>query len=427
MRKHWIFFILLASLLLASCNMISTPEPISTAEPTAAPTSTVEGGTTTEVAPTKELVKSPPATCRPSAVIPEMNPTVVAILEPLTEKEWARGAENPKMTIIEYSDFQCPACAATVPALEEFVSKHEDEVRLIFRHNPLASIHDKAELAAQAAEAAGEQGKFWEMHDILFTKQSEWNSLSSADFTTWVTDQAKGLGLDTANFTATMTAEATAKRVKASEEHAQTSGINSTPFLFVNNLPYGGRRDVESLTSLLEFFKLEDRAYDTCPEMTIDPNKKYTATIKTERGDVVIELFADKAPWAVNSFVFLAREGWYDNTPFHRVIANFVAQGGDPSGSGFGSPGYVYTNEIDPSLRFDKAGVVALANSGADTNGSQFFITYGPQPDLDGNFTIFGYVINGMDIVGQLRPRNPEQDVILLPADMILSITIEEK
>ncbi len=204
----------------------------------------------------------------------------------------------------------------------------------------------KAELAAQAAEAAGEQGKFWEMHDILFTKQSEWNSLSSADFTTWVTEQAKGLGLDTANFTATMTAEATAKRVKASEEHAQTSGINSTPFLFVNNLPYGGRRDVESLTSLLEFFKLEDRAYDTCPEMTIDPNKKYTATIKTERGDVVIELFADKAPWAVNSFVFLAREGWYDNTPFHRVIANFVAQGGDPSGSGFGSPTCIPTKSI---------------------------------------------------------------------------------
>ena len=124
----------------------------------------------------------------------------------------------------------------------------------------------------------------------------------------------------------------------------------------------------------------------------------------------MIQLYADQAPLAVNSFVFLAKQGWFDGVTFHRVIPGFVAQTGDPSGTGKGGPGYFFKNEVS-DLRYDKPGVVGMANSGPDTNGSQFFITYAPQPSLDGSYTIFGQVIQGMDVVENLTPAihpNPE-------------------
>jgi cyclophilin family peptidyl-prolyl cis-trans isomerase len=161
--------------------------------------------------------------------------------------------------------------------------------------------------------------------------------------------------------------------------------------------------------------------------MTVDPTKTYTATLHTEKGDIVMELYPDKAPWAVNSFVFLAQNGWYDGIAFYRVIAGFVAQTGDPSNSGLGSPGYSFTDELDPSLHFDKPGVVAMNNTGADSNGSQFFITYTTVPSLDGKYTIFGQVISGMEVLNMMRPRDPSTDSILLPPDPITSITIEVK
>jgi cyclophilin family peptidyl-prolyl cis-trans isomerase len=161
--------------------------------------------------------------------------------------------------------------------------------------------------------------------------------------------------------------------------------------------------------------------------MTINPKKQYIATLETEKGQVVLQLYPDKAPLAVNSFVFLARSGWFDGITFHRVIPGFVAQTGDPSGTGQGNPGYMFNSEIEPALKFDRAGVVGMANSGPDTNGSQFFITYGPVPDLNGGYTIFGKVLSGMDVLEQLTPRNPQPGVSLPPGDELISVTIEEK
>ena len=133
--------------------------------------------------------------------------------------------------------------------------------------------------------------------------------------------------------------------------------------------------------------------------MTIDVNKKYFATIKMAKGgEFVIQLYPDKAPITVNSFVFLAREGFFNGVTFHRVLDGFMAQGGDPDGTGGGGPGYQFVNE-DSDLTFDKAGVVAMANAGRDTNGSQFFITFGPADFLNGGYTIFGQVTEGMDVV----------------------------
>ncbi|HEX9013543.1 MAG TPA: peptidylprolyl isomerase [Anaerolineaceae bacterium] len=161
--------------------------------------------------------------------------------------------------------------------------------------------------------------------------------------------------------------------------------------------------------------------------MTIDTHKQYTATLKTEKGDIVIQLYADKTPTTVNNFIFLAKQGWYDNVTFHRVLSGYIAQTGDPSATGYGTPGYFFANEIDPSLKYDSPGVVGMANAGADSNGSQFFITYAAEPKLDGKYTIFGKVIQGMDVVQKLTPRDPSQANNLPPGDKILSVTIEEK
>ena len=168
------------------------------------------------------------------------------------------------------------------------------------------------------------------------------------------------------------------------------------------------------------------KQYSAPPEMTIDPAKRYLATFKLAKGgEFVIELYPDKAPITVNSFVFLAREGFYNGTTFHRVLEGFMAQGGDPTGTGGGGPGYQFVNE-DSDMTFDKAGVVAMANAGRDTNGSQFFITFGPHEFLNGGYTIFGQVIEGLDVVLSIRLRDPEQ----FPdyeGDVLESVTITEQ
>jgi cyclophilin family peptidyl-prolyl cis-trans isomerase len=170
-----------------------------------------------------------------------------------------------------------------------------------------------------------------------------------------------------------------------------------------------------------------DKQYDKAPPMLIDQNKNYAATVKMAKGgEFVIELYPDKAPITVNSFVFLAREKYFDGVTFHRVLDGFMAQGGDPSGTGGGAhPGYQFVNE-DSDLTFDKAGVVAMANAGRDTNGSQFFITFGPTPDLNGGYTIFGQVTSGLDVVNSITRRNPEENPTF-QGDVIESITITEE
>jgi len=166
------------------------------------------------------------------------------------------------------------------------------------------------------------------------------------------------------------------------------------------------------------------KQWNTPPAMQIDPQKKYTATLHTEKGDLVLELFADKAPRTVNNFIFLAREGFYDGVIFHRVIANFMAQSGDPTGKGSGGPGYKFADEFHPSLKHDKPGVLSMANAGANTNGSQFFITYVPTPWLDGKHSVFGQLVKGMDVLLSIPPRDPLRPEY--PGVKILSVTIEE-
>ena len=143
----------------------------------------------------------------------------------------------------------------------------------------------------------------------------------------------------------------------------------------------------------------------------------------TERGEFRLRLFDDQAPRTVNNFVFLARNGFYNGVTFHRVIPGFMAQGGDPTGTGGGGPGYNFEDEFHPDL-VHKAGVISMANAGPDTNGSQFFITFVPTPHLDGAHAVFGEVVEGMDVVNSISPRDPATAIAV--GDVIYTILIEE-
>lgn len=166
------------------------------------------------------------------------------------------------------------------------------------------------------------------------------------------------------------------------------------------------------------------KQWNTPPAMQIDPKKSYKAHMETDKGTMVIELFAEKTPMTVNNFVFLSREGYYDGVIFHRVIDNFMAQGGDPTGSGRGGPGYKFGDEFDASLKHDKRGILSMANAGPGTNGSQFFITHGPTPHLNGKHTVFGQVVEGLDVLMSIPARDPGN--INAPAVKIIRVTIEE-
>jgi cyclophilin family peptidyl-prolyl cis-trans isomerase len=167
--------------------------------------------------------------------------------------------------------------------------------------------------------------------------------------------------------------------------------------------------------------------YDEFPEMMIDTSKSYQAVIRTDKGDMTLVLFDDEAPLTVNNFVYLASNGYYDNTIFHRVLSGFMAQAGDPTGTGTGGPGYQFADETDNGLIFDRPYLLAMANSGPATNGSQFFITFVPTPHLDGGHTIFGELLEGEEVLNSITlvdPSNPADQSV--EEDVILSIDIYE-
>jgi len=166
------------------------------------------------------------------------------------------------------------------------------------------------------------------------------------------------------------------------------------------------------------------KTYTAPPAMIIDPQKKYTATFKTDKGDFAVELFADKAPKTVNNFVFLARDKFYDGVTFHRVIRDFMAQGGDPTGSGSGGPGYKFADEFHPALKHNSPGTLSMANAGPNTNGSQFFITHRATPHLDNKHSVFGRVVQGLDVMLAIPEREPMG--AKTPGAKIITIEIAE-
>ena len=169
---------------------------------------------------------------------------------------------------------------------------------------------------------------------------------------------------------------------------------------------------------------MTEKGYDRPPEMALKPGYDYHAVFVTGKGTVRARLFAEEAPETVNNFVFLAREGYFDGTTFHRVIKDFMVQGGDPTGTGTGGPGYRIPDEFHPELRHDRPGVLSMANAGPNTGGSQFFITHVATPWLDDRHAVFGEVVEGMDVVNSIGERDPQR--AREPGETVERVEIEE-
>ncbi len=303
-----------------------------------------------------------------------------AILGEVTADDWSVGPEDAVLTLIEYADFQCPYCSRAGLLAMEFQASHPDDVRYVYRHFPL-TFHEKAPMAAYAADAAGKQGLFFKAEEFLYETQNDWTGLETLDiFDAWLREHiSEGIPeLDYDQWTADYESEEIRAVVDgAFDKVAATNLIGGTPTFFANF--YDVNMDPEMLEKYIQVFKLRKNYKTECPALSVEAGKSYTATLHTTAGDVVMDLFADAAPNLVSNFIALAKDGWYDGNAFHNVIPGFVAQAGDPTGTGVGQTGYYIADENLGSVGFNEPGAVAMANTGEDKNSSQFFIAM----DLD--------------------------------------------
>ncbi|MCC7208411.1 MAG: peptidylprolyl isomerase [Anaerolineae bacterium] len=344
----------------------------------------------------------------------------------------ARGAESPYLTIVQYGDFQDAATVDVARALLRISQQFPADVRLVWRHFPQES-NDKAALAAQAGEAAAAQGRFWEFHDLILARQGEWAALTPDAFRAALRDYAAQAGIpDLSAFQTALDTAQYAALVDAARADALATGFRAVPALTFRDEPYTGRIDEFTLGNFTRLILLEKRQYDRQPAMIINVDNDYKARLVTEKGDVLIQLFVADAPVTVNNFVFLAREGWYDDITFFAVTPE-IAQTGDPSDTGLGGAGYTILDEADNGLIFDREGLVAMGRQrgAANSASSQFFITYGPLPPegFNGQYTIFGMVLEGMSVLRQLTPRDPFDTLRYPnppPGDRLLRVEIIE-
>jgi cyclophilin family peptidyl-prolyl cis-trans isomerase/protein-disulfide isomerase len=417
-------FVLLLGLVAGCGEQATSPPPSPT--PTPVPPSPTSAPSTPDTDPTEPVTPptpSGPATCEVFTL------PVESRIPSVTEDDHVKGPEDAEITFIEYADFQCPACSGLHTLSEYLTDRYGDQLRFVYRHLPLVSIHDKAIITAEATEAAAAQGKFWEMHDLLYEEQQEWNGLSEEDLVDKLIEYAGELELDTERFEEELAEHIYREQIMADYEAYQEYGQMATPTYVVNKIFYptqefGGFGRLEAFLALV---LMQDDMYDSPPSQVIESGKDYTAIIKTTKGDITVELFADQVPTNVNSFAFLAQEGWYDGLDFFYVDHEQVALSGDPTNSGAGLPyaGYYCTDETVSDYSFDEVGLLALYTPAANRNSSSFFITYAPQPDFTGNFTIIGRISEGMDVAESLTQTQPGPDQ--LEPDAVETIVIEEK
>ncbi|MCD6356530.1 MAG: thioredoxin domain-containing protein [Anaerolineaceae bacterium] len=441
MKNIFISTLIISALLLTACSeAVESPQandPTATAlvdseesnpEPTKSNATAQDEGTfTNEEEP-----------CKPFSLMTQTLAVPFSGLPTVTDDDWIVGPDDAAVTFLEYSDLQCPYCGQLEPALVGVQALYPEDVRLVFRHRPFPeSFHDKSFLAAQAMEAAGKQGKFTEFKNYMFDRKTKyeqlpehaalpdsafWGAVPKDNFEDWLRDHIGELGLDATQFFKDMYSKEIVDKVQAAADSANSLGITGTPTLFINGYKWPeNQRGIDIFSIYVQIIKSQQFEYSACPPTVIQPGKEYSATISTTKGDIEVDLFADAAPYAVNSFVFLAQEGWYDGLPF--ITTDEFALTGDPSDTGYGGPGYAYLDEISDEYTFDDAGKLATFGIGPGLNGSTFFINkirLDNQPDR----TIFGEVTKGMDVVNALEMR---ENIFEKPIDNILSITITEK
>ncbi len=437
MKKFFLPILLVAAILLSACAAAGkAAEP--TAAPTTAPTQAAAGEG--EQTAADGMITSDENPCIPFNLLSQTLTTPYPGLPEVTDEDYIVGPKNAPITFMVYSEPQCPYCAQFDSLIESFTALYPNDVRFVFRLRPFPeSFHDKSILASQAMVAAGLQGKFDEFRIWLFERQNKdqnnpdvanladtefWSDLPPADLADWLKKRVPDLGIDPDQFVKDMLSDEVVKKVQDAKDKADEIGVTGTPTLFVNGYAWPENQRGNEIFSIYTRLLLNGKnEYETCPTMAIDTSKSYSATISTTKGDITVDLFADKAPFAVNSFVFLAREGWYANLPI--ISTDQFMLSGDPTDTGYGGPGYAYKDEVDSTLSFNEPGMLATFafNVGAGTNGSTFFINKIALPDQSGR-TIFGKVTSGLDVLNSITIR----DNIFKPAvDNILSVTITEK
>lgn len=350
-------------------------------------------------------------------------------------EDHVRGEADALVTMLVYNDFDCADCAALSNAMTSLVDAHDD-VRFVYRHYVFEGNGLLAAIAAEAAADLGGEEAFWEMHDLIMVGRPEWTGLTTEAFTAWLGEKAGTIGLDEDAFIGALGNSAYRDLVDDQSLEAKTAGVSKAPVIAVNELPVSSPPTTVTALNILREAFVPQRMYSEAPPMVIDPSKQYRAWIETSQGTIVIDLFADIAPQTVNNFTYLACNGYYNGVMWHRVIEDFVAQTGDPSGSGLGGPGYTIPDEFDTQayieagMSFNRAGLVAMAKASApDTARSQFFITLAATPHLDSGFTIFGEVAEGLEVLDELlryeaRGLTPPGEGI--EPDTVISITVRE-
>ena len=435
MKKILLPAVLILAILLSACNAASKPAE-ATAVPTTTPTEVATSGG--DQTASGAAITSDANPCVPYNLLSQSLTTPFPGLPEVTDADYIVGPKDASITFMVYSEPQCPYCAQFDPLIESFTALYPNDVRFVFRLRPFPeSFHDKSILASQAMVAAGLQGKFDEFRIWIFLHQNKnpnnpavadlpdtefWAGLAPADLDEWLKERIPELGIEPDQFLKDMFSDAVVKEVQDAKASADAIGISGTPTLFINGYQWSeNQRGNEIFSIYTKLLLNRDKEYAACPAITVDNSKSYSATITTTKGDIVVDLFVDKAPNAVNSFIFLAREGWYNNLPI--ISTDQFVLSGDPTDTGYGGPGYAYKDEIDSTLNFNEPGTLAIFGVGAGLNGSTFFINKIALTGQEGR-TIFGKVTSGLDVLNKLELR----DNIFNPAlDTVLSVTITEK
>ena len=397
--------------------------------------STGEAVAAAPAAPVPTAAPAKPAECRivtDTFGIEEPNLT-------LLKDDHVFGKVDATSTLVEYGDPQCPACAAFQPMVKTLLASYSDTLKIVSRHYPLTSIHDKALVASRALEAANEQGKFSELQDLLYSRQTEWSSVPITDFNKTLDGFAKELKMDVDKFDKSLASPEIAARVDRDIKSGTVLQLQATPSLFLDGqpIPSTAFSDPNLGPNLASYLKRR-AGYKTFlaakplrfakPESVSDGKSIYEVTLKTSKGDVVLELDPKIAPVNVNSFLFLAQKGYYNDTKIQLNDAQVNALlFSDPSGSGLGTSGYECDSELSatPATAWKTPGTVALFKStgqDADQTGSQIVITFAESPQLAGAFTVIGQVTKGLELAKMLAPDDGKAT-----PDKIVSVSVIKK
>lgn len=363
-----------------------------------------------------------------SSAIPaatEEEATAVAGIPPVSDTDLVRGPETAALTIIEYSDYQCPYCAAFAPVVEQLLAEFPEDVRLVFRHFPLPN-HPLSLVTVQAVEAAGLQGKYFEFSDFLLANQDAFSAMDTTAFADWVAGEAEKQGLNKEKFISDMNSDAIVQKAKGYQDAATQAGVSYTPFIMVNGRTYMNALDltnIGNLRFLVQLFTRQAEQFTECPPAVLKAGADYQVTVETEAGNIVFDVNAAGAPTSANALVWLVQQGWYDNSSFYFVqrgegVGLEYAITGDRTETGAGTPGFTIAPEVTDDQVFDQPGTVGFLN------GGQLFFTFNAAPDLNGNYTVVGRIVEGQDVLEKLVVTTDTTTGKLLPGTKIIKVTV---